>query len=52
MIFFLFLSDNVFRKVFSDRHCTSLGPAEKERESVMLHLKQEEYTPAPLGPKD
>ena len=41
-----------FEKFFPDRHCTSLGPAEKERESVMLHLKQEEYTPAPLGPKD
>ena len=40
-----------FEKFFPDRHCTSLGPAEKERESVMLHLKQEEYTPAPLGSK-
>ena len=28
-----------------------MGPAEKERESVMLHPKQEEYTPAPIDPK-
>ena len=28
-----------------------MGPAEKEREGVMLHLKQEEYTPAPLVQK-
>ena len=30
-------------KFLSDRHCISMGRAEKERESVMLHLKQEEY---------
>ena len=40
-----------FEKLFPDRQCTSMGQAEKENESVMLHLKQEEYTPAPLDPK-
>ena len=40
-----------FEKFFPDRRCTSMGPSEKERESVMFHLKQEEYTPAPLGSK-
>ena len=41
-----------FEKFFPDRHCKSMGSAEKEKELVMLHLKQEEYTAAPLGPKE
>ena len=36
---------------FPERHCTSMRPAEKERESGMFYLKQEEYTPAPLRSK-
>ena len=32
-----------FEKFFPDYCCTSMGPAEKEGESVMLQLKQEAY---------